>query len=202
MFPCSVIPPMPFGEYMLLLSNAVCSVPLPLFTDMKFVLSVTKLVAPLLNVMLDASSAHEPFFMAIIACIYSIESFLASLASSAARFLSLSARHASSFCCLVIFFSCPWMPIGTEQNSNAKITDNVILFITVPIWVRYVNNRGLLLAFQRSLFNRILTLSQLVESAASDSSNDVWFLFFTSIFASFRLFCSFLLFLLASLIKK
>ena len=104
---------------MLLLSSAVCTVAVPSFIEMKLVLSVTKSFVPLLNVMLLASSAHEPLFRAEMACMYCTESLCISILSSAARLRSLSARHAASLSLRVIFLSC-----ATASQHNAEISNS------------------------------------------------------------------------------
>lgn len=107
---------------MLLLSNAVCTVAVPLLIEMKLVLSVTKLLAPLLMDTLDASNAQEPLCRAAIAWRYCTESLWTSILSSAARLRSLSARQAASFSLRVIFFSCADTLLHiTESNSSKKI---------------------------------------------------------------------------------
>lgn len=67
-------------------------------------LGVTKFIAPLLSVTLDASSAHEPLRIATMAWAKAMESLWYSRRSSAARFFNRSARHAASFSLRVIFF--------------------------------------------------------------------------------------------------
>ena len=49
------------------LLNAVCTIPCPLFTEIKFVLEETKRIIPFLKITLLASTTNEPSFRAWIA---------------------------------------------------------------------------------------------------------------------------------------